>query len=592
MRRLPRRLLRVLGRHLEWLAWVALAATALVLAYWGFENQPAEPGTTRSPLDSFYRSLQLIWLEYGSSSEPTSWQLDTARLLAAAVLPLLAVLAVVAIFRERIGIALTRRSRVVVCGLGRKGLLLARAFRARGCHVVVVEQDEQNTAIERCRAEGIPVLVGDATDPAVLRQARVRRARYVIAVCGSDGTNADIAAHARELVGKDSRGEPLAAFVHVVDLELCRLLRDRLVSEESRGSFRLELFNVFESGARAWLREHPPFGEPGEKLDRPPHLLVVGVGQMGMSLVVGAARQWLTFQSGSGLRPRITILDREAERKKESLLLRYPQLAEICELVSFTTDVTWPEFGEGKFLRGSDGRPDVTSLYVCLDDDARGVTAALALHELVCQERVPIVVRTAEAGGLAAAVQGFENVRIFPLLDRTCTPEMLVGETPAETLARGVHDEYVRHERAAGHTARSNPSLVDWHLLPESLKESNRRQADHVAIKLRAVGCGLGPATDGNAEHVVFSPEEVEILARLEHDRWMAERLFEGWTYAQPPKDLVKKTSPDLVDWDELGEDGKRKDRDTVRDLPALLAAAGFQVYRLTDSADGSQSSR
>lgn len=581
---------RLLRNHWKWVVAAALAVAAFVLGFWGFEKQVTEPGQGRSVLDSAYRSLQLFRLEYGSPFEPTSWQLDAARLLAPAALLVVAASVLVAVFHERLQLLGfgQRKERVVICGLGRKGLLLARAFKRRGCLVVVIEQDQENSRIKACRDERIPVLIGDVTDPAMLRKARVHRAKHVIAVCGQDGVNADVAAHARELVAANTPEQGLlTAFVHMVDLELCRLLRHRFARAGQQAFFRLELFNVFESGARAWLNEHPPFVRTGEAPDGRPHLLVVGAGQMGMSLVVGAARQWLTLDPDLRLHPRITIVDREAERRKESLLLRLPRLGEVCDLVAVTTDVTWPEFAEGKFLRGWDGRFDVTTIYVCLDDEARGVAAALELHELVSEDDVPVVLRTAETAGLAAAVQGYGTVRIFPLLDRTCAPEVLLGETPNEMLARGIHEDYVRHERDAGKTVEDNESLVDWHELPEGLKESNRRQADHISVKLNAIGFTYESPGDGALEAVSFTPEQVEYLARMEHDRWVAERLFEGWTYAKGPKNIERKTSPDLVSWEELAEDGREKDRAAGRDLPALLKSVGLGVYPL-----GRESSR
>lgn len=588
MRQVWRQRVRPRLDELEWLLVVGIALTAFALGFIGFERQPDETGEPRSTLDNLYRSLQLFWLEYGSSSEPTSGSLDAARLLAPLVLGYAAVRALWAIFREQFRLLrFTRKKRVVICGLGRMGWLLARSFRERGYWVAVIEQDANNSRIKACRELGMPVVVGDATDPSRLRTARVRRAACLIAVCGSDGTNASVAAHAQKLVAqrRESR-DPLTVFAHVVDLELCRLLRNRMADEDRTDSFRLELFNVFESGARAWLGQHLPMNDRHER----PHLVVVGVGQMGMSLVLGAARNWLTVHRGDSA-PRITVVDREAHRRRDSLAVNYPQLERLCELVAVQLDVTWAEFEWASFLFDDEGRCDVTTIYVCLDDDPRGVAAALTLLERVREHGVPIIVRTAERAGLAALLEeegeradGFELLQTFPLLDRTCIAELLLGESFDESLARAIHDAYLRHERESGKTPEDNPALVDWTDLPESLKESNRRQADHITVKLKEVGCGSAPLTEADADRFAFSDEEVEQLARMEHERWLGERLFEGWTYAPQPKDLRRKTSPALVGWDELTEEERDKDRSAVRELPALLAAAGFRAYRRQSS--------
>ena len=78
---------------------------------------------------------------------------------------------------------------------------------------------------------------------------------------------------------------------------------------------------------------------------------------------------------------------------------------------------------------------------------------------------------------------------------------------------------------------------------------------------------------------MVVSAAEIETMARMEHDRYVAERLLEGFTPG--PRSLEKKTSPYLVGWDELSEKIREIDRSAVRIIPKLLASAGFEIYRL-----------
>jgi TrkA-N domain len=442
--------LQPVWEDVEWFVVGALAATALALGYVGFRNQP---GDAASWIDHAYHSLQLWWLEYGSVTPPASWQLDVARLLAPAVVLYVAGRAVFAIFREQLRLLWpTGKERVLICGLGRQGWLLARAFQARNYRVAMIEQNEENNWIKACRDRGIPVVVGDATDPTRLRKARLHKATYLIAVCGEDGTNADVAVRARKLFDQRRfRRGRLTAYAHVVDLELCRLLRARVTraEPESKGSSKLRLFSIYESGARKWLNEHPPF--PPSDGDGRPHLLVVGVGQLGRSLVVEAATDWLERHRDGGERPRITLVDRVAERRRASIVLSHPELGEL--LVPEEVDVTSPEFEAGKFLFDGEGRCDATMIYVCLDDDVRGVAAALTLLEHVRKHRVPIVVRTTEEAGLAGLLKheratgdDFELLESFPLLDRACAPEELLGKTPAVS---ATDEDLVSHEPEA-----------------------------------------------------------------------------------------------------------------------------------------------
>ena len=55
----------------------------------------------------------------------------------------------------------------------------------------------------------------------------------------------------------------------------------------------------------------------------------------------------------------------------------------------------------------------------------------------------------------------------------------------------------------------------------------------------------------------------------MEHARWNAERWLAGWRLGK--KDLIKKTSPWLLPWEELPDEIKEFDRQAVREIPLRL---------------------
>jgi hypothetical protein len=216
------------------------------------------------------------------------------------------------------------------------------------------------------------------------------------------------------------------------------------------------------------------------------------------------------------------------------------------------------------------------------------LSAALTLRKRLGALEVPVVVRMTFEAGLATLLRkrnvehdSFINLHAFGLLDRTCTPDLISGCT-YEILARAVHEQYLVNERRKGSTPETNPSMVSWEELPESLRESNRNQVEHIRVKLEAIGSDITVTNEWNVPPFQFSPEEVELMAQMEHERFVAERLKQGFTYA-PAKNLEKKTSPDLVPWEKLPEEEKEKDRNSVRQLSELLAKARFQIYRFRE---------
>jgi hypothetical protein len=249
-------------------------------------------------------------------------------------------------------------------------------------------------------------------------------------------------------------------------------------------------------------------------------------------------------------------------------------------------DLDSAEFERADFLFGRRGKSDVTGVYVCVGEDAVGLKAALHLRHRLGDRNVPIVVRTTQEEGVAALLGGedhgtFGNLSVFGLLNLVCRPDVLLAGRN-ELLARAIHANYVSHRRREGQLVETNPSMVDWAQLPESLKESNRKQAADISRKLESIGCEIVPMTDWDAEPLAFTADEIEPHAREEHERWRDERKAVGWRYAGVRND-ERKESPYLVEYEDLPEDVKEIDRAAVRGIPVFLAEIGFAVRRRTD---------
>jgi CPA2 family monovalent cation:H+ antiporter-2 len=67
---------------------------------------------------------------------------------------------------------------VVLVGYGRVGKRIAASLAERGVPFVVAEQNRE--LVERLRAQGVPAVTGDASDPAVLIQAHIARAAMLV----------------------------------------------------------------------------------------------------------------------------------------------------------------------------------------------------------------------------------------------------------------------------------------------------------------------------------------------------------------------------------------------------------------------------
>lgn len=563
----------------EWQIIGFLGITAFSFGIIGFFQYFRITGEERSFWDCVYLSMQLFVLESGAISGPVPWDLNLARFLAPFVSGYTAIQALSVVFREQIQILKMRflNEHVIICGLGRKGLHIAREFRNLGYSVVALEKDDENPFLETCRHESIPVLTGNASDPELLKRANFQYAKFLVSLCGDDVANAEIAMTCSRM--KNSRSGPfLTVIVHIVDPLLCNLIRKKAFMDATPKNTRLEFFNVFDSASRILLGRLP-------WNDYFAHCMVVGLGRFGESLIVQAARNWSSNPTCKNAPMNITILDRHANTKTEAMCARYPFLKQYCRFQSLTLDTRSAEYLQGQFLDPGTLSNPFSSIFVCFDNDSTGLETALLLQKWTQSSRIPIILRLSHDSGLAHLLEIPEEQKDgqltpFGLMEAGCTIESVLGGT-LEAMAKAVHQHYLVEASQEGAIAHTR---VPWEKLSEEMKNSNRLQADHIGKKLKTIDCGIELFTETEKEPFQFTSSEIELLAEMEHRRFVEERTRRGWTYSPDSGNSKKKTSPFLIPYKDLTDEAKELNRNAVRSIPALLRLAGFRISRSTQT--------
>jgi Trk K+ transport system NAD-binding subunit len=97
----------------------------------------------------------------------------------------------------QVSLASTYRNHVIVCGLGRVGFRVVTRLIDAGYEPVVIESSWDSPHVARVVRMKVPVILGDARDRLILRQARLRNARALVTVINGDLTNIEIALAAR-----------------------------------------------------------------------------------------------------------------------------------------------------------------------------------------------------------------------------------------------------------------------------------------------------------------------------------------------------------------------------------------------------------
>jgi uncharacterized membrane protein len=156
-----------------------------------------------------------------------------------------------------------------------------------------------------------------------------------------------------------------------------------------------------------------------------------------------------------------------------------------------------------------------------------------------------------------------------------------------EGLAQAIHETYsavYQVPPAHGQVPGDAAFLGSWGELPEEFKESSRAQARELGEKLAKIDCLVVPARDP-ALGFALDDDEVQLLARLEHERWVDERTVQGFQLG-PVRG--EHTRPDLVPWERLSDETRTRNLQSVRRIPVILHHVGFQAMRIgRDAQDG-----
>jgi hypothetical protein len=491
-----------------------------------------------------------------------------------------------------------RRNHTIVCGLNYHSLLILRDLARRHQKPVIIEKNSQNTYLDSCRLEGITVIIGDPADKNILTSAGVKRARYILAFSENDDANAEIALMTMKVVPSSARHK-ITPVIQILDPRLYMMVRKQAIPLESGPGFSIEFFNRYAMGAKLVLDRYPPLcsDEPGS-LSCP--VIVFGAGTLGETMITRIARTWYNTKTFTGQKPQIFLVDLNAEKISEDLRNRYVHLRDACDLVPVALDVRSSITGKWAFLEDPGLEKGFTA-YICFGDDSMGLYTASFLSHQGHGQRTRIIVRIEHSPNLARLISDEQRVQggvrdILPVDMNSLTADSaLIQAGEQELLARAIHEFYCFNQQQRGDTVLTNRLLVSWEELGaltlkkdgidgRKFQESNRNQARMIRHKLNAIGCDIGPITDWDApENFRFSPEEIEYLSELEHERWMQEKLSEGWRYGSR-RDDRKKTHPSLIPYNDLSEPEKEKDRDTIKLIPRIISLIDFQVYRFSRS--------
>ena len=569
-------------------------------------------------LDAIYRSIQLFTLNFGGGDGPTPWTIEIARWLAPLTLAGGALGATRLFFGER-----WKRWRAgrmsghfVICGLGEKGLTLACDLLQGGKKVVALDPGpDAEDADQFCNAGGLLLRI-KATSREDLIAANVVRAVSLIAVTNKDADNLALALAAAQLAEEAERkGSDLDICTHIGSVAYRDLLdRNAILEASSQLGSSIRTFNFHANLARMLLRDNPletaGHADGATNHERKIHLVLSDLSDTATALLIYVAR---TGHYSAGRKVHVHIITHDARKRLKSLTLRYRALGD-CVASLDAIDVDEAEdatdFADKTANLIQNSAQDCFTVFPAFSDDSGRIDDILHLHECVPPHigkgfRMPIptglkrlldpvLTRNKD---LAARLTAFPS-------PRDCSGSSAVFNAQLDGIAKSIHlawlsenakqicqdeeDAKAQQDPAKSATCkeradklRAKATNKPWESrtevgLSEAQKDSNRSQADHFRVKIRAAG--LDPETATPDFQTVWrdwctaNPQRLELLAETEHERWMACYRLAGWK--QGERNDIKKIHPDLVPYSQVDDKTKEFDRDTVKKLADYQSAA------------------
>jgi hypothetical protein len=361
---------------------------------------------------------------------------------------------------------------------------------------------------------------------------------------------------------------------------------------------RLTIFDENSAIARHTLARDPLFPLAAARGQARVHAVIIGFGDLGEKLL---DQIMLTSIAGALATPRITVLDRKADECANEFRARRPAVLDTLDISFITLDVGHDPFEGDRVsapatkMRELEQQETITAIFLALPGDAAVLRAGLLLRRARERSRLfdaPVFYRW-RGGGAATPVLGTRDDKPasagdFILMDAP-TPALLreiADPDGRDACARALHEAFLRDKSAAEQSTQA------WERLPDTLRRANIRAADHLPAKLWSLGLdidglepGAIPALDEAAIQQLaklrggHDVEQMQTLARLEHERWMIERKLDGWRYA-PARDDARRLHPQLVPWQQL-----QRSADEVRkDVDQVISALEF-VARRSDGA-------
>ena len=602
-----------------------LILTALVLGTIGFHQYHDALEKSPTWFTCLYLSLQLFVLNSGGVPGQVPLLLEIARFMAPAVTAGGIFLAIWEPFYKNYLLFRIRfwKNHIVVCGLSKKAELLIDDFIKEdkgNVHIVLIDPNEHHSSLISLKRKGVIILQGNATDEEELMKANVLQAKYLLALTQDEKTNIQIAQHTTHLYNqypnKILPASVLQVILHVDDFyteNIFKEFHEKAVPEQVKyrpagSKMDYHVFSIYQLAAAYFIDHFSPdqYASFNQLDDPAAHVLIVGDTMAAEFLILEAAQM---YHFANLKKTKITVVSddiRNITHKMDSL---YPNLPETVD-VQYVTNVNF--FSEHCPIQCD----EISVCFVALDDDAKSIYFARKLRQFIyaqnqlikIKKQTPLSVPVLDDFNFpaikvllprnTALVHIFRdikdemkllNIEMMNMDQQLCNKKTIVDDRKSEDfIAQHIHYEWAKNLGVKDKTMTGTME-EEWDKLKDAQKDSNRLPARHLNIKLRYVDAEFTDQPDGEDWDINSLDEETwDRIARMEHNRWMAEKYLNGYFHIHTMRDSelldflnqTLKFHSDLVPFDELSKEIQEYDKFTFRMAPEIARLNNKRIIK------------
>jgi len=343
-----------------------------------------------------------------------------------------------------------------------------------------------------------------------------------------------------------------------------------------------------------------------EPEDPAAHILILGDTLTIEFLILEAAHM---FHFANLRKTKITVVSDDITHITRKMEVIYPSLPETVEIRYINTAHFFRE-------QSQINCEEISVCFIALEDDGKSVYFARKLRQFIYAQR-RLKDSSNPASSVSPVIADFRTPPIKVLLPRNTALVHIFNDIKAELKQLDIElmemdhqlcnkktivddrksDDFIaqhmHYEWAKIHALKNNSSIgsmeEEWDKLKDAQKDSNRLPARHLKIKLRFVHADFTDRKEGEEWNIDMVDKTTwDRIARMEHNRWMAEKYLNGFVHieAVPDQDLMEllnltlKCHPDIVPFDQLSTEIQAYDMFTFRMTPEIARLNNKRIVK------------